>query len=119
MDFKDSGNPVLEKFAKREQNWVVLEALQEVAEGLGKTPAEVALAWVMGRPCVTSTLIGASRVEQLEKNLAAGAFKLSPDAARALTDASAPEANELDHFFGEVMQGMVHGGARVERARFI
>lgn len=89
-----------------------------VAEGLGKTPAEVALAWVMGRPCVTSTLIGATRVEQLEKNLAAASLNVPHDALSALTDASAPEPNELDHFFGDVLQGMIHGETRVERTVF-
>ncbi|HVU46406.1 MAG TPA: aldo/keto reductase [Terracidiphilus sp.] len=115
-DVKDSGNPVLEKFAKREQNWAVLDVLLRVANGLGKSPAEVALAWVMGRSCVTSTLIGATKVEQLQKNLAAAGLQLPGDAARALDEVSTPEPNELDHFFGDVLQGMVHGGTRVSRA---
>lgn len=115
VDIKDSGNPVLEKFAKREQNWVVLETLLRVAEGLGRTPAEVALAWVMSRPCVTSTLIGATKIEQLEANLAAAGVQLPDDALRELTAASEPEPNELDHFFGDVLQGMVHGGVPVAR----
>jgi len=118
LDMKDSGNPTLEKFAKREQNWQILGTLLRVAEGLGRTPAEVALGWVMTRPCVTSTLIGATRVEQLEKNLAAARLNLPQDALTALTDASAPEPNELDHFFGDVLQGMIHGETRVERTAF-
>jgi len=118
MDMKDSGNPTLEKFAKREQNWNILERLLNVAEGLGRSPAEVALAWVMGRPCVTSTLIGATRVEQLEKNLAAANAVLPDEAVSALGEISAPEPNELDHFFGDVLQGMIHGGTRVQRLAF-
>ena len=118
LEMKDSGNPTLEKFAKREQNWMILETLTRVADGLGRTPAEVALAWVMSRPCVTSTLIGATRVEQLEKNLAAASLLLPEDALQALMAASEPEPNELDHFFGDVLQGMIHGGVRVERAAF-
>jgi aryl-alcohol dehydrogenase-like predicted oxidoreductase len=118
LEMKDSGNPTLEKFAKREQNWTILDTLLRVAGELGKTPAEVALAWVMSRPCVTSTLIGATRVEQLEKNLAAASLNLPPDALSALTDASAPEPNELDHFFGSVLQGMIHGETTVERTVF-
>lgn len=118
LDMKDSGNPTLEKFAKREQNWQILETLLRVAEGLGRTPAEVALGWVMTRPCVTSTLIGATSVEQLEKNLAAARLNLPQDALSVLTDASAPEPNELDHFFGDVLQGMIHGETRVERTAF-
>jgi aryl-alcohol dehydrogenase-like predicted oxidoreductase len=115
LDMKDSGNPVLEKFARREQNWKTLESLERVADGLGRPPAEVALAWVMSRPCVTSTLIGATRVDQLEQNLAAQELALPDDAVRVLNEASEPEPNELDHFFGDVLQGMIHGGATVSR----
>lgn len=115
VDLKDSGNPTLEKFSKREQNWTVLETLLRVAKNLGKTPAEVALAWVMSRPAVTSTLVGATRPEQLEKNLAAATVVLPEDALRALDQVSALEPTELDHFFGDVLQSMVHGGTKVER----
>lgn len=117
-EMKDSGNPTLEKFAKREQNWTILETLLQVAKDLGRNPAEVALAWVMSRPCVTSTLVGATRVEQLEKNLAAAEVVLPHDALQRLDTVSAPEPNELDHFFGDVLQSMVNGGTRVERTRF-
>ena len=115
VDMKDSGNPVLERVAKSERNWKILESLLAVADRLGRSPAEVALAWVIGRPCVTSTLIGATRLDQLEKNIAAAALSLPADAARVLDEASAPEPNELDHFFDPVLQGMVNGGVNVVR----
>jgi len=115
LDMKDSGNPTMEKFAKREQNWKILETLLQVSERLGKSPAEIALAWVMGRPCVTSTIIGATKLEQLQKNLAAAEVSLPPDATGALDEVSALEANELDHFFDTVLQGMVSGGTNVTR----
>ena len=118
VEMKDSGNPTLEKFAKREQNWTILETLLQVAKDLGRSPAEVALAWVMSRPCVTSTLVGATRVEQLEKNLAAGGIVLPQAALQRLDGVSAPEPNELDHFFGDVLQSMVNGGTKVERTNF-
>jgi len=115
LDMKDSGNPTMEKFAKREQNWKILETLLQVSERLGKSPAEIALAWVMGRPCVTSTIIGATKLEQLQKNLAAAEVSLPPEATGALDEVSALEANELDHFFDTVLQGMVSGGTNVTR----
>ena len=115
VEFQDSGNPTLEKFAKREQNWTILEKLVEVSERLGEKPARVALAWVMSRPCVTSTLIGATRIEQLEANLSAAELSLPADVLSELTSTSAPEQNELDHFFGDVLQGMIHGGTKVSR----
>ena len=67
----------------------VLEALRAVAAELGTTPAAVALAWLLTRPEVTSVVIGASRLEQLESNLAAADLKLDANQLRALDDASA------------------------------
>jgi aryl-alcohol dehydrogenase-like predicted oxidoreductase len=115
FDHKDSGNPTLEKFAKRDRNWDVLDAVLKAAEELGKTPTEVALAWVLGRPQVTSVLVGATRAEQLELNLNALDLALPPEIERQLTNISRPESTELDHFFEPTMQSMVHGGAQVRR----
>lgn len=115
VDTRDSGNPVLERFAKREQNWQILDTLICVAKDLGHTPAEVALAWVMSRQCVASTLIGATKVDQLEKNLAAPSITLPPDAIRALDEASALEPTELDHFFEPALQAMINGGTSIAR----
>ena len=115
FDVKDSGNPVMEKFAKDERNWAILDVLLKVAKELGRTPAEVALAWVLGRPQVASVLVGATRVDQLDANLGALSVELTDDARGALDAVSAPKENELDHFFGETMQGMVTGGVRVSR----
>jgi L-glyceraldehyde 3-phosphate reductase len=48
-----------------------VRALNEIAQGRGQTLAQMALAWTLRDPRVTSTLIGASSVAQLEENLAA------------------------------------------------
>ncbi|MFZ5875685.1 MAG: aldo/keto reductase [Nitrospirota bacterium] len=115
FDTKDSGNPVMEKFAKREKNWEILDAVLKAAKELGKTPTEVALSWVLGRPQVTSVLVGATKREQLELNLNALAITLPPEIEQRLTAVSRPESTELDHFFEPTMQGMVHGGVNVRR----
>jgi aryl-alcohol dehydrogenase-like predicted oxidoreductase len=115
FDVKDSGNPVMEKFAKDERNWDILEVLLKVAADRGRTPAEVALAWVLGRPQVASVLLGVTRLDQLDANLEALSVDLDAEARATLDAASAPRANELDHFFGPTMQGMVTGGVRVTR----
>jgi L-glyceraldehyde 3-phosphate reductase len=54
-----------------EQNIEQVRALGEIARGRGQTLAQMALAWTLRNPTVTSTLIGVSRLEQLEMNLAA------------------------------------------------
>jgi L-glyceraldehyde 3-phosphate reductase len=48
-----------------------IRALNEIAQGRGQTLAEMALAWTLRDPRMTSTLVGASSVEQLESNVAA------------------------------------------------
>jgi aryl-alcohol dehydrogenase-like predicted oxidoreductase len=67
----------------------VLEVLQQVAAELGVTPARVAIAWLLRRPEVTSVIIGASSVEQLDDNLAAATLELDDAHATALDEASA------------------------------
>jgi L-glyceraldehyde 3-phosphate reductase len=54
-----------------EANLANVRALNEIAEGRGQSLAQLALAWTLRDPRVTSTLIGASSVAQLEENLAA------------------------------------------------
>jgi aryl-alcohol dehydrogenase-like predicted oxidoreductase len=115
FDYKNSGNPTLEKFSKREKNWDILETLLSVAKEVGKSPTEVALAWVMGRPQVTSVLVGATRKDQLEANLSALDVNLPKELESRLTEASHLESTELDHFFEPALQGMIHGGVAVSR----
>jgi L-glyceraldehyde 3-phosphate reductase len=54
-----------------DENLARVRALNEIAQGRGQTLAQMALAWVLRDPRVTSTLIGASSVAQLEDNVAA------------------------------------------------
>ncbi|HET7539909.1 MAG TPA: aldo/keto reductase [Polyangiaceae bacterium] len=67
----------------------VLAALRQVAEQTGTSVARVALAWQLSKPFVTSIIIGAKRVEQLEDNLAATELKLTKEQLAALDAASA------------------------------
>jgi aryl-alcohol dehydrogenase-like predicted oxidoreductase len=103
------------KIAKREKNWEILDMLLAAAKKIGKTPAEVALAWVIGRPQVTSVLVGATKKEQLDTNLSALALELPPEIEERLTAMSQSESTELDHFFEPALQGIVHGGVTVRR----
>jgi aryl-alcohol dehydrogenase-like predicted oxidoreductase len=108
---KDSGNPVFEKFTDR--NWRILETLQEVAKAVGRPPAQVALNWVVAQPGVTSTLIGATKLEQLEQNLASLDFALSQDLRSRLDEASRlPHAHPY-MFFEPPMVSMNFGRSPV------
>ncbi len=50
---------------------VKIRALNEIARQRGQTLAEMAVAWVLRDPCVTSALVGASKVSQVDDNVAA------------------------------------------------
>lgn len=76
--------------APTERDWRIIDALAEIAEGIGRGPAQVALNWVARRPGVTSTLIGARTVEQFDDNLAALEFDLPDEHAARLDDLSRP-----------------------------
>ncbi|QRK10466.1 aldo/keto reductase [Archangium violaceum] len=85
-----TGLPIADKFLK-DRAWAIVEQLVAVAKEVGRSPAQVALNWVATRPAVASTLIGASRLEQLESNLRALEFTLPPELSARLEAASRPE----------------------------
>ncbi len=68
-----------------------IEVLVDVAGAHGVSPAQVALAWLLGRPAVTSLIIGARTEEQLADNLGAAALTLAADERAALDKVSQPE----------------------------
>ncbi len=75
------------KFVHR--NWDILDALNAVEAEVGRPAAQVALAWVMARPGISSTLVGARAVTQLESSIAAASMEISEDQMMRLNDASA------------------------------
>jgi aryl-alcohol dehydrogenase-like predicted oxidoreductase len=67
----------------------ILAALDQVAADARATPAQVALAWLVGRPGLTAPIASATSVEQLGELIAATRLRLSADAVRLLDEASA------------------------------
>jgi aryl-alcohol dehydrogenase-like predicted oxidoreductase len=99
-----------------DQAWRTLDVLLKVASEVGRAPAQVAVNWVAQRPGVVSTLLGARTVAQLEDNLAALEFELSPEQRARLDEAGAPAPSQLDRVFGtEIGRQMISGGTRVAR----
>jgi aryl-alcohol dehydrogenase-like predicted oxidoreductase len=95
--------PAGSRAASRDMGWSmdrfrdddVLEAVQRlepIAEGLGITMAQLALAWVLRRPEVAAAIIGASRPEQVEDNAAASGVELDEETLSAIDEAVAPVA---------------------------
>ena len=97
-----------------ERNWTIVEAVKRVSAACGESPARVALAWVVQRPCVTSTLMGVSKIEQLRDNLAALEIRLSQAHLAELDDASATAGRMLYSLFTPSgRQHAVFGGSAV------
>lgn len=73
------------------KNWDIVEALVAVAAELGRPPSQVALAWLLSRPAVSSVVFGARTVAQLDENLGAAELVLGADMLARLDAASAFE----------------------------
>lgn len=95
-----------------ERTFRIVDALIAAGQQLGVTPAQVALAWVQGRPGVDSTIIGARTIEQLDDNLAALDVTLSEKQIEQLDELSAP-ALPFPHEFLKMVEQNILGGTIV------
>jgi aryl-alcohol dehydrogenase-like predicted oxidoreductase len=83
----------MEAYAPRnaqQRTWQVVDAVRKIAESRGVSMAQVALAWTADRPAVTSVILGARTIEQLDDNLAAAELHLSVEETALLDEASEP-----------------------------
>ncbi|MEP7186141.1 MAG: aldo/keto reductase [Rhodanobacter sp.] len=97
-----------------ERNWHIVDVLREVAKEADQSPARVALAWVLGRATVSSTLMGVSRASQVADNIAALDVRLSAEHLERLDAASAGEARMLYSLFSDgLRKQVVFGGTSV------
>jgi aryl-alcohol dehydrogenase-like predicted oxidoreductase len=93
----------MEAYGRRshqERTWQVVDAVRSVAEARGVSMAQVALAWLVDRPAVTSVILGARTVEQLDDNLGADGLHLSAAETDLLDEASTPIVD--DYPYGEL-----------------
>jgi aryl-alcohol dehydrogenase-like predicted oxidoreductase len=96
----------MEAYGRRnpeERTWRVIDAVRSVAEGSGVSMAQVALAWLVDRPAVTSVILGARALEQLDDNLGAADLHLSTEETALLNEASRPIVD--DYPYGELGVG--------------
>ena len=77
--------PIVDK----ERTWRILDVLQPIAKAREASVATVALAWILAKPFVTSVIIGAKRVDQLQQNLSAVDLQLTEDEMQKLDEVSA------------------------------
>src|SRR5216684_3307750 len=67
-----------------------IDALDAIAKAKGASVAQVALGWLLAQPGVTSVIIGANKMSQLEDNLKAADLQLSPEEVAQLSNTTAP-----------------------------
>lgn len=86
---RGTGNDRMTRFLDDDRNMVLLDAMQEIAAARGKTVAQIALAWLLADPIVTSPIIGANTVVQLNELLGAVSFRLSEEDKKRLDELTA------------------------------
>lgn len=81
----------------QQRTWDVVDALRAIAQERSVSMAQVALSWLTDRPAVTSTILGARTLEQLDDNLASAGLHLSAVETAALDVASDPAAADYPY----------------------
>jgi aryl-alcohol dehydrogenase-like predicted oxidoreductase len=76
--------PIVDK----ERTWKILDVMAPIAKAHGCSPARLSIAWLLAKPVVTSVIIGAKRLDQLQDNLAAVELTLTQDELKQLDDVS-------------------------------
>ena len=74
----------------RDEDFAVAECAAEIAKERGVTSAQVALAWILSKPYVTSPIIGATKMEHLDQAIAALEVKLSEEEIKRLEELYQP-----------------------------
>jgi aryl-alcohol dehydrogenase-like predicted oxidoreductase len=93
----DRGVEAYDRRGRTERTWDVVDAVRATATAGGHTMAQVALAWLLARPAVTSVILGARTLEQLDDNLAAVDVRLSTEDLERLDVASDPGAADYPY----------------------
>ncbi|MBO7746049.1 aldo/keto reductase [Paenibacillus sp. MWE-103] len=84
-----------------DKNFAVLEAVRSAAKELDKTPAQVALAWLLRREGITSPIFGASTLAQYEENMGAAGWTMPDGIWNALDEASALPSEYPNRFIAK------------------
>lgn len=91
----------------------IVRALEKIADEAGRSPAQVALAWLRRRDIPVIPILGARRLAQLEDNLASLELDLTQDQVAALDEVSAIEMGfPYDTYDRERIRAFVYGGMR-------
>ena len=95
----DRGVEAYDRRSRVERTWDVVDAVRAVSAARGVSMAHIALAWLADRPAVTSVILGARTLEQLDDNLGAAELHLDAGETERLDAASDPAP--ADYPYGE------------------
>jgi aryl-alcohol dehydrogenase-like predicted oxidoreductase len=87
----------------KEQGFLLVDRMRTIASAHGASVAQVALAWLLAKPGVSTILLGATKLSQLEDNLGAAELHLSAEEVGAL-DESSPHAEYYPQWFTQRLQ---------------
>ena len=110
----DLGMKIWNQRGHLEQTWQVLDAVRKVADERGVPMSQVAIAWLLDRPAVTSVILGARTLQQLEQNLATKDVRLSDEEIQLLDQVSEPPTP--DYPYGA--PGQIQRSRRIQGGRF-
>lgn len=108
---RGSTNPGFQKFTER--NWAIVAELEKVSAEIGRSMAQVAVNWVATQPGIATTIVGATKLEQLKDNLAALDFEIPVELRKRLDAASKPTTPFPYTFFEPEIQGSIAAGSTV------
>ncbi len=93
----DRGVEAYDRRSRVERTWAVVDAVRAVSAERGVSMAQIALAWLVDRPTVTSVILGARTLEQLDDNLGAAELHLDAGETTRLDAASDPAAADYPY----------------------
>jgi aryl-alcohol dehydrogenase-like predicted oxidoreductase len=93
----DRGVEAYDRRSRVERTWDVVDAVRAVSSERGVSMAQTALAWLVDRPTVTSVILGARTLEQLDDNLGAAGLHLDAGETERLDAASDPAAADYPY----------------------
>jgi aryl-alcohol dehydrogenase-like predicted oxidoreductase len=97
-----------------DRNWRVLDTLRTVAAQIERPLSQIALAWVLAQPSITSSILGVSKLEQLHDNLSSLEIRLTPEQLQILNDSSAIDSGFPYSIFTQEINRSIFGGTTVK-----
>jgi len=102
-----SVTPYVENYRENENYWKLMNATNDIAKEYGKTQTQVAIRWVLQKDFVSSVIIGAKSIQQLEDNMGAGSgWSLTEEQMKQLDELSAftkPQGAMYPYYFIDML----------------